>query len=41
MNPELAENETYKYASRIHENVVPEISTSQTQLEKVIEILKK
>lgn len=37
MNPELAENETYKYASRIHQN----LPNGGTQLERIIEILKK
>jgi thymidylate synthase len=37
MNPELSENETYKYASRIH-HPMPE---GGTQLERVIEVLKK
>ncbi len=46
MNPELAENETYKYASRIHEDCgytphelwKPE--AGMTQLERVIHMLK-
>lgn len=37
MNPELAENETYTYASRIH-NIMPK---GGTQFERVIEILKE
>jgi thymidylate synthase len=37
MNPELAENETYTYASRIH-NSMPK---GGTQFERVIEILRK
>jgi thymidylate synthase len=37
MNPELSENETYKYASRIH-NKMPK---GGTQLERVIDILKE
>lgn len=47
MNPELAENETYKYASRIHEVVHYECDPSKsitpyvTQLDKIIDMLKK
>jgi len=37
MNPELAENETYRYASRIH-NRMPK---GGTQLDRVMEMLKK
>jgi len=37
MNPELAENETYKYAGRIH-HPMPK---GGTQLERVIEMLKE
>jgi len=37
MNPELAENETYTYASRIH-NSMPK---GGTQFERIIEILRK
>lgn len=37
MNPELAENETYKYASRIHQK----LPSGKTQLEHIIEILKE
>lgn len=37
MNPELAENETYKYASRIH-HPMPK---GGTQIERVIEMLKE
>lgn len=37
MNPELAENETYKYASRIHYPM----PKGGTQLERVIEMLKE
>lgn len=37
MNPELSENETYKYASRIHHPM----PNGGTQLDRVIEILKE
>lgn len=37
MNPELSENETYKYASRIHKPM----PKGGTQLERVIEMLKQ
>ncbi len=37
MNPELAENETYRYSSRIH-NRMP---NGRTQLERVMDILRK
>ncbi|MBI4823155.1 MAG: hypothetical protein HY805_02850 [Nitrospirae bacterium] len=37
MDPELAENETYKYASRIHSKM----PKGGTQLERVMEILKE
>jgi len=37
MNPELAENETYRYASRIHKSM----PHGGTQLERVIKILKE
>ncbi len=45
MDPELAENETYKYASRIHHpmpgNAKAGIDTGGTQLDRIIEMLKK
>lgn len=37
MNPELSENETYKYASRIHYPM----KNGKTQLEKIIDILRE
>ncbi len=37
MNPELGENETYRYASRIHHPM----KDGKTQLERVIDILKE
>jgi thymidylate synthase len=37
MNPDLAENETYKYASRINKR----LPSGKTQIEHVIEILKE
>lgn len=41
MNPELGENETYKYASRIHQNVDHDGERSLTQIELVVAMLKK
>lgn len=49
MNPELAENETYKYASRIHESIPVLVNpepmewayTGESQLDRVMSMLKK
>ena len=41
MDPDLAENETYKYASRIHAPMLDVIKKAGTQLERIVEMLKE